>query len=68
MGPRAFTRGDDAAMAIAVSFSALQWGHAHSRVETPNKIKHVIKSKSFNGATRIHAWRLIALGGSFILE
>ncbi len=35
MGPRAFTRGDARIRGMPpTNFFGLQWGHAHSRVET----------------------------------
>ena len=35
----------------------LQWGHASSRVETWQEPHKYEPAKSFNGATRLHAWK-----------
>ncbi len=57
MGPRAFTRGDPQASVSQLFRARLQWGHAHSRVETGGRPRRGTSSTGFNGATRIHAWR-----------
>src|SRR5436189_260427 len=60
MEPRVFTRGNiDHQTSSAFSHELLQWSHASSRVETtrPYDRRHSCEDR-FNGATRLHAWKL----------
>src|SRR5437588_2353158 len=68
MEPRVFTRGNKPAR-VRGGWKVLwlQWSHASSRVETRNSPRFPYRIfTSFNGATRLHAWKLVLtrLGGS----